>query len=92
MKLPMSIPEYQRLAARMDERYAPSIPWDELPAVPQRGRPPQGQERTPLSVHSFKLTDEEWQALTAAAKAHGMSATALVRRLIRPDIIRHAVG
>ena len=78
------IAEYQRLAKRMDRRFAANKSWGELPLQHAPGRPHKGEKRERLEVHSIKMTEAEWKALQAEAKAHGMTVNALLRSVLRP--------
>jgi hypothetical protein len=88
----MPVAEYQRLAKRLDRRYAASKSWDELPLQHAPGRPRKGDRRERLVVHSVKMTVAEWTSLQAEAKALGLTVNALLRTVLRPAALPRIVA
>lgn len=87
----MPVAEYQRLAKRLDRRFAAHKSWDELPLQHTPGRPRKGEQRDRLVVHSIKMTVEEWKSLQAEAKVLGITVNALVRTVLRPSALPRIV-
>jgi hypothetical protein len=87
-----SVADYQRLAKRLDQRYAASKSWEQLPLQHAPGRPRKGEKREQLVVHSIKMTTEEWKSLQAEAKALGMTVNTLVRSVLRPAALPKIVA
>lgn len=88
----MSVAEYQRIAKRMDRRYAANKSWDDLPVQHAPGRPRKGEKRERLIVHSIKVTAEEWKSLQDEAKTLGMTVNSLVRSVLRPASLPKVVA
>jgi hypothetical protein len=88
----MPVAEYQRLAKRLDRRYSADKRWEELPLQHAPGRPRTGEKRERLTVHSIKMTAEEWKSLQAKAKALGITVNALVRSVLGPAALPRAVA
>ena len=87
----MTVFEYQRLAKRMDRRFGPDKAWADLPLAKRLGRPPSGEKREQLTVHSVKMSAREWKALQAEARALGTTVNALIRTVLRPDVLPQVV-
>ncbi len=87
----MTVAEYQKLAKRMDRRHGPDKAWADLPLARRRGRPPKGERREQLTVHSIKMTAFEWKALQAEARSLGTTVNALIRSLLRPSSLTKVV-
>ena len=88
----MTVAEYQRLAKRLDRRFAPTLNWDELPLQHAPGRPRKGAIRERLAVHSITMTDDEWKSLQTEAKALGLTVNSLVRKVLRPSSLPRIVA
>lgn len=88
----MPVAEDQRIAKRLDRRYAASKSWDELPLQHAPGRPRKGDRRERLVVHSVKMTVAEWTSLQTEAKALGLTVNALLRTVLRPAALPRIVA
>lgn len=88
----MSVAEYQRLAKRLDRRFAADKNWEELPVQHAPGRPRKGEKREHLAVHSIKMTAKEWKSLQTEAKLLGITVNTLVRTVLRPAALPRIVA
>ena len=87
----MSQKAYAKLAARLEKRFSPDLPWEKLPLLRagQRGRPRSGAPHLSLTPRTVKMPDPIWKGLAEAADEEGVSVNALLSALNGDLLRRH---
>src|SRR5580700_2385373 len=84
---------YAKLVKLAEKRYAPDIPWEELPLqrAGQRGRPKNGATHLALSPRTVKMPEPIWKAFADAAGHEGVSVNAFLSAMGNDLLRRHVL-
>lgn len=84
---------YAKLAKLAEKRYAPDIPWEELPLqrAGQRGRPKNGAAHLALTPRTVKMPEPIWKAFADAADHEGVSVNAFLSAMGSDLLRRHVL-
>jgi hypothetical protein len=82
---------YAKLIKLAEKRYAPNIPWEELPLqrAGQRGRPKNGAPHLALRPRTVKMPESIWKAFANAALLEGVSVNAFLSAMGNDLLRRH---
>ena len=88
-KKPTSRKAYNDLVKRVEKRFAPELPWEQLPLqrAGRRGRPQKDAPHLVLKPRTVKMPEQTWQALAAAAAQEGVSVNAMLTAM-NNDLLR----
>jgi hypothetical protein len=84
---------YAKLVKLAEKRYAPTIPWEDLPLLRagQRGRPKNGAPHLALRPRTVKLPESIWKAFANAAQLEGVSVNAFLSAMGNDLLRRHVL-
>jgi hypothetical protein len=84
---------YAKLVKLAEKRYAPDIPWEELPLqrAGQRGRPKNGAAHLALTPRTVKMPEPIWKAFADAADHEGVSVNAFLSAMGSDLLRRHVL-
>jgi hypothetical protein len=84
---------YAKLVKLARKRYAPDIPWEELPLqrAGQRGRPKKDAAHLTLTPRTVKMPEPIWKAFADAAEHEGVSVNAFLSAMGNDLLRRHVL-
>jgi hypothetical protein len=84
---------YAKLVKLAEKRYAPDIPWEDLPLhrAGQRGRPKNGSPHLALTPRTVKMPEPIWKAFADAADHEGVSVNAFLSAMGSDLLRRHVL-